>query len=131
VNPIERRQFFLLWMREFGILVLIYLVAYAAAMWAALTLPVGSLRFLLIVVPILPGLLLIVNCVRWYRRSDEFIRQRILEATAITAVVTAIWTLAYGYLELAGLPHANVAVTHTIAWPIFVWQMVRLLRMRD
>lgn len=131
MDPIEHRQFFLLWMREFGILVLIYLVAYAAAMWAALTLPMGSLRFLLIVVPILPGLLLIVNCVRWYRRSDEFIRKRILEATAITAVVTAIWTLAYGYLELAGLPHVNVAVTHTIAWPIFVWQMVQLLRMRD
>ena len=118
-------------MREFGILVLIYLAAYAAAMWAALTLPKGSLRFLLIVVPILPGLLLIANCVRWYRHCDEFIRQRILEATAITAVVTAIWTLGYGYLELAGLPHVSVAVIHTIAWPIFVWHMARLLRMRD
>jgi len=131
VSSTERRQFLLRWMREFGILVLIYLAAYAAAMWAALTLPRGSLRFMLIVMPILPGLLLIANGVRWYRRCDEFIRQRILEATATTAVVTAIWTLGYGYLELAGLPHVNVAVTHTIAWPIFVWQMVRLLRTRD
>ena len=131
MDSTERRHFFLRWMREFGILVLIYLAAYAAAMWAALTLPMGSQRFLLIVVPILPGLLLIANGVRWYRRCDEFIRQRILEATAITAVVTAVWTLAYGYLELAGLPHVSVAVTHTVAWPIFVWQMARLLSMRN
>jgi len=131
VEYTERRQFFLRWMQEFGILLAIYLAAYAAAMWAALTLPMGSLRFLLIVVPILPGVLLIANGVRWYRRCDEFIRQRVLEATAIAAVVTAIWTLGYGYLELAGLPHVSVAVTHAIAWPIFVWQMARLLRMRD
>jgi hypothetical protein len=61
------------------------------------------------------GPLLIANAVRWYRRCDEFIRLRILQATAIAALVTAVWTLVYGYLEIAGLPQVNVALTHTVA----------------
>jgi hypothetical protein len=129
MDPTERRQILAGWTREFGLLLLVYLIAYAAAMWAMRSLPNGSMRFALIVVPVLPGLLLIASAVRSYRRCDEFIRLRILQATAVTAVVTAVWTLAYGYLEIAGLPHLNVAVTHAVAWPIFVWQMARLLRM--
>jgi hypothetical protein len=131
MDPIERRRILVLWMREFGLLLLVYLIAYAAALWAMRSLPGGSMRFALTVSPIVPGLLLIANAVRWYRRCDEFIRLRILQATAITALVTAVWTLVYGYLEIAGLPPVNVALAHTVAWPVFCWQMMRLLRMKS
>jgi hypothetical protein len=131
MEPTERRQILAVWMREFGLLLLVYLIAYAAALWATRSLPGGSMRFALTVAPIVPGLLLIANTVRWYRRCDEFIRLRILQATAITALVTAVWTMVYGYLEIAGLPQVNVSLTHTVAWPVFCWQVIRLLRMKS
>jgi hypothetical protein len=124
----ERRLLLAGWMREFGITLIFYFAAYAGAMWAALTLPFGATRTVLSLLPIAPGLVLIWSAVRSYRRSDEFIRLRILQATAVCAVVTAIWTLAYSYLELIGLPRLNIGVIHGIAWPLFVVQMVRLMR---
>ena len=124
----EHARFLSGWFRAFGIGVVIYLAAYAGAIWALLALPAGSTRTILVALPIAPGLFLIGNGVRWYRRSDEFIRMRTLQAVAVTAVVTAVWTLAYSYLELLGLPHLNVGFVHTIGWPVFVVQMVRLVR---
>lgn len=124
----ERRLLLAGWMREFGITFIFYLAAYGSAMWAALTLPSGATRTVLTLLPIAPGLALIRSAVRSYRRSDEFIRLRILQATAVCAVVTAIWTLAYSYLELIGRPRLNIGVIHGIAWPLFVVQMVRLMR---
>ncbi|HEV7632728.1 MAG TPA: hypothetical protein VGO41_07020 [Steroidobacteraceae bacterium] len=124
----ERRQALLGWTRHFGLAVAAYLLAYAGAMWAWREMPPGALRALLMLLPVAPGLFLIWNGVRWYRRCDEFIRLRILQAVAVTTVVTAVWTLVYGYLELLGLPHLSVALVHTVGWPVFIVQMVRLIR---
>jgi hypothetical protein len=124
----ERRLFLAAWMREFGITLIFYIAAYGGAIWAALALPPGAMRTVLVLLPIAPGLFLILCAVRSYRKSDEFIRLRVLQASALCTVVTAIWTLAYSYLELVGLPHLNIGVIHGIAWPLFVVQMVRLMR---
>lgn len=127
-EALERRQIVFGWIRQFGFTVVVYLVAYAGAMWAWQTMPRGGLQTLIVLLPIVPGLLLIGNSVRCYRRSDEFIRLRILQAVAVTAAVTAVWTLIYAYLELLGLPHLSVGFVHTVGWPVFVVQMVRLIR---
>jgi hypothetical protein len=118
------------WLRQFGVLLLIYLVAYGAAMWALVSLPAGTTRTSLIILPIVPGLLMIWRGIVNYRHCDEFLRHKILEATALSAVFTAVWTLIYAYLEPLGFPHLNVGFVHTFGWPIFCWQMIRLLRMR-
>lgn len=115
------------WSVEFGLGVAVYLVAYVAALRAAMSLPPGTVRTMLILSPIAPGLFLIWNSVRWYRRCDEYVRLRILQATAVVAVFTAVWTLIYPYLELLGLPHLNVGLVHAFGWPIFMIAMVRLL----
>lgn len=130
VDPIERKLMLAGWMRQFGLLFLIYLIAYSAAMWALLSLPAGAPRTLLVVAPIVPGLLMIWKTVQNYRRCDEFLRQRILEAVAQAAVFTAIWTLIYAYLEPLGFPHLNLGIVSTFGWLIFCWQMIRLIRMR-
>jgi len=83
-----------------------------------------------IIAPIVPGAAMIWNVVRSYRASDEFVRLQILEAAAVTALFTAFWTLAYAFLELLGLPHISVGFVHTFGWPVFIWKMVRLMRMR-
>ena len=125
----ERKILLIAWMRLFGWLFLVYLVAYVAAMWALMTQPPGTARTLLVLAPVLPGLGLVWNTVRAYQRSDEFVRHEILFAAALAAVVTAVWTLIYAYLEPLGFPHLNVGFVHTFGWPVFIWRMIRLMRL--
>lgn len=129
MTAISKRRLILSgWMREFGIVLTLYIVAYSGALWAALTLPPGTAKTVLILLPIAPGLALILSAVRNYRKSDEYIRLRVLQATAVCAVTMAIGTLVYGYLELVGLPHLNIGAIHGVAWPLFAVQMARLMR---
>ena len=126
----ERRRILVVWMRQFGWWLLAYLVAYAAATWALLKLAPGTERSLLVLAPILPGLALIWSTVRAYRASDEYVQREIQMAATLAALVTAVWTLIYAYLEPLGFPHVNVGFVHTVGWPIFVWRMVRLMRLQ-
>jgi hypothetical protein len=130
VEAAERRKFFALWMRQFGWWFLVYLLAYVGAMWALIRLSPGTPRTLLVLAPILPGLMLIWAAVRGYRAGDEFVQREILLAAALAALVTAVWTLVYAYLEPLGFPHLNVGFVHTIGWPVFIWRMVRLMRLQ-
>jgi len=125
----ERRTLLMAWMRQFGWLFLLYIAAYVAAMWALATLPAGTTKSLLVLSPVLPGLAMIWNTALAYRRSDEFVRHEILYAAALAALVTAVWTLVYAYLEPLGFPHLNVGFVHTFGWPVFIWRMIRLMRL--
>jgi hypothetical protein len=130
VDTTERRQLFMLWMRHFGAWFVVYLLAYAGAMWALLRLPPGTMRSTLVLAPILPGLGLIWSTVLAYRRADEFVQREILLAGSLAALFTAVWTLAYAFLEPLGLPHLNMGFVHTFGWPVFIWRMVQLMRLR-
>ena len=129
MDTTERKQFFDMWMRLFGWWFMFYLVTYGAAMWALVALPAGPLRSCLVLSPIVPGLGMILGTVQAYRRSDEFVQREILLAAALAALVTAVWTLVYAYVEALGLPHLNVGFVHTFGWPVFIWRMVRLVRL--
>jgi hypothetical protein len=128
MDATERTIFFKTWARQFGGWFLVYTGAYAAALWAVATRPESAVRSALILLPVAPGCMLIWATVRNYRACDEFVQRQILEAVAITATVTAFWTLAYAYLELLGLPHLSVGFVHTVGWPIFIFFMIRLMR---
>jgi len=130
VEASERRVLFALWMRDFGGWFIVYLAAYAAAMWALQKMPAGLPRTLLVLSPILPGLALLWRTVLAYRRGDEFVQREILLAAALAALFTAAWTLVYAYLEALGFPHLNVGFVHTFGWPVFIWRMVRLMRLQ-
>jgi len=125
------RRALLVWLREAGVLLLIYLASFAAMLWARQTPLADWLRVALTVAPIVPGLALVWSTVRSYRRCDEFVRQSILQAAALTALVTAVWTLAYTFLQPLGLPLLPVGMVHAIGWPVFIWQMVRVMRIRE
>jgi hypothetical protein len=129
MDTTERRTLLMAWMRQFGWLFLLYIVAYVAAMWALASLPAGAMKSFLVLSPVLPGLAMIWNTVLAYRRSDEFVRHEILYAAALAALVTAVWTLVYAYLEPLGFPHLNPGFVHTFGWPVFIWRMIRLMRM--
>jgi hypothetical protein len=128
VDAAERKLFLKIWALQFGAWFAVYMAAYAGALWAAWKLPEGPLRSALVLLPIAPGCMLIWATVKNYRACDEFIQRQILEAVAITATVTAFWTLAYAYLELLGLPRLSIGFVHTAGWPIFIFFMIRLMR---
>ena len=130
MDAAERKQLFFLWIRQFGCWFLAYLLGYAGAMWALLSLPPGAVRTALVIAPILPGLGLIWSTVAAYRRADEFVQREILVAASQAALFTAVWTLAYAFLEPLGLPHLNMGLVHTFGWPVFIWRMVQLMRLR-
>jgi hypothetical protein len=130
VEQVEFRLLLRFWLRQFGWWFFAYLLCYGLAMWALPNLPPGPLRTSLVLSPITPGLAMIFATVVAYRRGDEFVQREVLIATALAALVTAVWTLVYAYLEALGFPHLNVGFVHTFGWPIFLWRMVRLMRLR-
>src|SRR6266436_209363 len=99
----ETRRVLVGWVRHFGLAMAVYIATLAASRWAATSEPAGPLRTALILLPILPGLALIGLTVRSYRLCDEFIRLRILQAAALAAIVVAVFSLIYCFLEPLGL----------------------------
>jgi len=127
VESNEVRRFLVEWLRHLGAGFLAYVTACAAAAWALSSLPPGTLRTMVVLLPVLPGCYLIWMAAHLYRRSDEYIRLRVLQAIAWAATVTAVWTMAYAFLELAGLPKLSLGWVSTVGWGIFVGWMVRLV----
>jgi hypothetical protein len=64
----------------------------------------GVGRTLVLLSPMIPVLLMITAVVRYFRRVDEYLRLKILENWALTAVATALLTFTYGFLENLGFP---------------------------
>jgi hypothetical protein len=107
-----------------------YWCALAIAVWAAIQLPPGSTRTILILTPILPAFL-IFGVTYWiYRSCDEYIRLRILQAGAITATVIAFATMSYYFLERLGFPKVSMGWVSNLAWGTFIVQML-LLKFRS
>jgi len=123
----ETRQALIAWMRQFGVTLLIYLAMLAASLWALTSQAAGPTRTALVVAPALPGLALIWLTVRWYRRCDEFIRLRVLQAAAVSAVAVAVFELVYFFLELLGLPRLSSGWISNLIWAVFVIQMLWLV----
>ena len=69
--------------------------------------PIRSARMLLMAVPTAAILLMALVVYRHFRRIDEFLRREMVEAFAVAAAFTAIWTLSYYTLELVGFPRLS------------------------
>jgi hypothetical protein len=126
----QTRRSAIAWLRQFGGLLFFYLACLGGMLWAQHASAAGWIRVTLTVLPIFPGCALIWATVSSYRRADEFVRLHILRAATLAATVTALWTLVYSFLQPLGLPLLPVGVVHAVGWPIFVWQMVRLIRLQ-
>lgn len=103
-----------------------YWCMWGVCIWAQFYLPPGPVRTVLTLSPILPGVLIVAVAIWQYRACDEFIRHKILCAATITAVTTAIWTLAYSYFELVGLPRLSMMWVCNVGWLVFIFLMLRL-----
>lgn len=117
-NPFVRGMLFSQWA---------YWCMWAVCLWAQLHLPPSPLRTALTLSPIPPGILIVAVAIWQYRACDEFIRFKILCAATTAAIVTALWTLAYSYLELVGFPRLSMVWVSNAGWAVFVFLMIRLM----
>ncbi len=84
----------------------------------------GAWRYLLILLPLLPVATIVPAVVGYVRDTDEFERQLTTESLAIAAGVTAVFSVTYGFLESAGLPHLSAWYT----WLVVMgsWSVARV-----
>ena len=115
------------WMRQFGPALALYVVTLLFAVWISTSRIEAPVKDAFSLAPIVPGLALIWLTVRSYRRADEFIRLRILQAASLAALVAAAFSLIYSFLELLSLPHLSAAWISNILWAVFIVQMLRLV----
>ncbi len=107
---------------QFGLL----MVAYVAVLFGAVatvnaTHPVGLLRYAILIAPLVPVVLLVPTIVRYFVETDEFERRVMTESLAIAAAVTAVLSVTYGFLEVAGLPRPSAWLTWIVlmgAWGV-------------
>ena len=64
----------------------------------------GTLRTVLLLLPMLGFALMIRAIVRHVARIDEYQRLRMLESLGIAFAITGALTFSYGFLEAAGFP---------------------------
>ena len=102
------------YLRELGGAMMLYGFVLVGAMHFGKPMPPGAARTFLLLTPVVPIGLAAWVIARQFRRVDEFVRLRILESIAVGAAVTAVFSMTYGFLELAGLPRLSMFWV----WPV-------------
>lgn len=95
------------------------IVAYAVVLVGVLWLVNGPfessyLRYLLVILPMVPVLFTVRAMIRYLNDTDELERELQLKSLAISLAGTAFITFTYGFLEQVGLPKISMFVV----WPI-------------
>ncbi|MGO8718877.1 MAG: hypothetical protein ACLQMO_06635 [Acidobacteriaceae bacterium] len=96
----------------------VYTVMAFAAMWAVVKYPLGEWRIVVALTPILPVLFIARSIVRMLSSCDELQIKIHMQSLAFSFVGTALVTLTYGFLQMAGVPAAN--------W-VWVWPLMGTL----
>lgn len=84
----------------------------------------GNGRFVLLLLPLIPVIAIVPAVLSYYRDTDEFEQRITVQSLAIAAGVTAVCSVTYGFLELAGLPKLSAWYT----WLVVMgsWFIARL-----
>ncbi|MFK7805313.1 MAG: hypothetical protein AB8G95_27015 [Anaerolineae bacterium] len=95
------------------------IVAYAVMLVVALLLVNGpfensNLRYLLVLLPMVPVLFTVRAMIRYLNDTDELERELQLKSLAVSLAGTAFITFTYGFLEQVGLPKISMFAV----WPL-------------
>lgn len=93
--------------KEFGVLMLVYLIVLALSMAFVKAYPGSTWRFVVVLAPVVPAFFFVLAIVRHVRRLDELQRRIQLEALALAFPSSALATFSYGLLQRVGLPPLN------------------------
>ena len=85
----------------------------------------GAIRYLFALLPVPAFIITIIGSIRAVWQMDELLRRIQTEALTLAAIVAALGTFSYGFLELVGFPKINaffffplVCILHIIFLPI-------------
>jgi len=122
MTPISQapRRYFI----EFNGAILLFAATVLGRKYAAHEVGEPVLRTLILLSPIVPVVLAAFAVVRFYRRIDEYHRMQLLEALAVSAGVTAVVAVSWGFLEDVGFPHLQIFY----AWMVMAltWAVVAI-----
>ena len=96
------------YLKEFGTSMAVYTVMVPVSIWLLKGHPRSSLRYLFAVLPVIPSAFAMWAAIRFFRGLDELQRRIQFEGMAISFLGTCLITLTWGFLQNAGLPHADI-----------------------
>jgi hypothetical protein len=98
-----------------GITAVYCAVVVAAMLWLKSRQPHAPWKYLIAGLPVLPALLYPAAILSYFHNVDELQQKIYMESFAFGFLMTAILTLAYGFMETAGLPR--------LSW-IHIWPLM-------
>lgn len=96
------------YLREFGSSMAAYVVVVFISVWTLKHHEHSPLRFLLAILPVIPAGFAMWAAIRYFRGLDELQRRIQFEGLAFSFLATCLIALSWGFLQNAGLPHADV-----------------------
>jgi hypothetical protein len=96
------------YLKEFIPAMAAYVVIVYVSVWLLKHHEHSPLRFLLAVLPVIPAAFAMWAAIRYFRGLDELQRRIQFEGLAFSFLATCLIALSWGFLQNAGLPHADV-----------------------
>jgi hypothetical protein len=105
--------------KEFGASMAAYVVVVFTSVWLLKHYVHSPLRFLVAVLPVVPAAFAMWAAIRYFRGLDELQRRIQIEGLAFSFNATCLIALSWGFLQNAGLPHADVIWVAPLL--VFLW----------
>jgi hypothetical protein len=96
------------YLKEFLSSMAAYAVLVPVSIWQLKGHEHSPLRFLFAVLPVFPSAFAMWAAIRFFRGLDELQRRIQFEGMAFSFLATCLISLTWGFLQNAGLPHADV-----------------------
>ncbi|MEM8858996.1 MAG: hypothetical protein AAGD96_11785 [Chloroflexota bacterium] len=116
--------------RELIASIVAYGIMLVGAMWLTSgPLAESNLRFVVVLLPMIPIIFTLQAIVRFLNGTDELERELQLKSLAISFAGTAFLTFTYGFLEMVGLPRISMFAV----WPLMaaIWVIARFILNRQ
>lgn len=96
------------YLREFLPAMVAYAVMVIASVWLLKHQVYPQLKIVFALLPVIPALFAMWAAIRYFRGLDELQRRIQFEGLAFSFLATCVLALTWGFLQNAGLPHADV-----------------------
>jgi hypothetical protein len=114
--------------REFVSSMAVYTLMVPVSIWLLKHHAHSPLRYLYAVLPVIPSAFAMWAAIRFFRGLDELQRRIQFEGIAFSFLATCAIALTWGFLQNAGLPHADVIWVAPLL--IFLWGVGRCIAAR-
>jgi hypothetical protein len=114
---------------EFGSSMAAYVVMVPVSIWLLKSHTHSPLRYIYAVLPVIPAAFAMWAAIRFFRHLDELQRRIQFEGIAFSFLATCLIALTWGFLQNAGLPHADVIWIAPLA--VFLWGVGRCIAARS